>query len=147
MRTSRVFAQTVTYCSDDKVTQLRAVHDKISVNVRWLEAIREMADQYGSFLIPVITGKLLVDVRLQIAKITTRAVWDVKEILQIVKWEINARKISEVVKIYKHKNTDSNKKNLTPMATGLLVRDGHSSNTNKCCVYCKADCFSARCDG
>ena len=42
-----------------------------------------MTDQYGSFLIPVIMGKLLADVRLQIARVTTRAVWDVEEILQI----------------------------------------------------------------
>ena len=72
------------YCSDDKVTQLRAVYDKVSVNARWLEAIGVMADQYGSFLIPVIMGKLPADVWLQIGWVTTWAVWDVEEILQVV---------------------------------------------------------------
>ena len=66
-------------CSGDKVTQLRVVYDKISVNVRGLEAIGVMADQYGSFLIPVIMGKLPADVRLQIARVTTREVWDVEQ--------------------------------------------------------------------
>ena len=45
-------------CSGDKVAQLRAVYDKISVNVRELEAIGVTTNQYGSFLIPVIMGKL-----------------------------------------------------------------------------------------
>ena len=66
-------------CSGDKVTQLRAVYDKISMNVRGLEAIGVTADQYGSFLIPVIMGKLPADVRLQIARVTTREVWDVEQ--------------------------------------------------------------------
>ena len=67
------------------MTQLRAVYEKISVNVRGLEAIGVTADQYGSFLIPVIMGKLQADVRLQIARVTTQEVWDVEETLQVVK--------------------------------------------------------------
>ena len=69
-----------------------------------------------------------------------------EEILQVVKREVDAREISEGVKIYEHKNTDGNEKNLTPMATGLLVRDGHLSNTKKCCVFCKGDHYSASCE-
>ena len=38
----------------DKPGQLRVVHDKIKVNVRGLESLGVGADQYGSFLIPVI---------------------------------------------------------------------------------------------
>ena len=67
------------------MTQLRTVYDKISVNVRGLEAIGVTADQYGSFLILVIMGKLQADVRLQIARVTTQEVWDVEETLQVVK--------------------------------------------------------------
>ena len=39
-----------------------------------LKAIGVTADQYGSFLIPVIMGKLPADVQLQIARVTTREV-------------------------------------------------------------------------
>ena len=66
--------------------------------------------------------------------------------LQVIKQEVEAREISEGVKIHEHKNTDGNKKNLTPTATGLLVRDAHPSNTKKCCVYCKGDHYSASCE-
>ena len=62
------------------------------------------------------------------------------------KWEVEAREISEGVKINEHKNTDGNKKNLIPTATGLRVRDGHPSNIKKCCVYCKGDHYSASCE-
>ena len=72
-------------CSGDKVAQLHAVYDKISVNVRGLEAIGVKADRYGSFLILIIMGNLPADVRLQIARVTTRKVWDVEKVLQIVK--------------------------------------------------------------
>ena len=51
--------------------------------------------------------------------------------------------ISEGVKIHGYKNTDGNKKNLTPMAKRLLVRDGHPFNTKKCCVYCKGNNYFA----
>ena len=44
------------------MAQLCAVYDKISMNVRGLEAIGVTADQYGSFLIPVIMEKLPADV-------------------------------------------------------------------------------------
>ena len=49
-------------CSGDKVTQLHTIYDKISVNVRGLEAIGVTADQYGIFLIQIIMGQLSADV-------------------------------------------------------------------------------------
>ena len=133
-------------CNGDRLAQLRAVYDKISVNVRGLEAIRVTADQYRSFLIPVIMGKLPSDVRLQIAKATTREEWDVEELLQVIKQEVEAREISEDMKIHKTKNIDSNKRNFTPTASALVVRDGHFSGNKKCCVYCKGDHYSASCE-
>ena len=55
-------------CVGDKVSQLRFAYDKISVNVRGLEALGVRASQYGSLLIPVVMSKLPQDVRLQIAR-------------------------------------------------------------------------------
>ena len=91
-------------------------------------------------------GKLLADVRLQIARVTTREVWDIEEILQVVKQEVEAREISEGAKIHEPENMDGNKKNLTPTAAGLLVREGHPANNKKGCVYCKGDHFSVSCE-
>ena len=65
-------------CHGDKTSQLRLVYDKIWVNVRGLEALGVDADQYGSFLIPIIMAKLPADVRLQVARITNKDVWKIK---------------------------------------------------------------------
>ncbi|XP_028409239.1 uncharacterized protein LOC114531823 [Dendronephthya gigantea] len=62
-------------CSGEKASQLRYIYDKVSVNVRALEALGVHSDQYGSLLIPVIMSKLSSDVRLQIARNTRKDVW------------------------------------------------------------------------
>ena len=54
-------------CSGERTQQLRAIYDNVCVNVRGMEALGIGAEQYSSFLIPVIMTKLPVDVRLQIA--------------------------------------------------------------------------------
>ena len=50
-------------CTGDKPLHLCLVYDKITVNVRGLEALGVRADQYGSFLIPIIMAKLPSEVR------------------------------------------------------------------------------------
>jgi hypothetical protein len=42
------------------------------------------ADQYGSLLIPVIVSKLPNEIRLQIARNSTQAVWKIYELLDII---------------------------------------------------------------
>jgi len=52
-------------CSDDKVSQLRFVYDRINVNIRCLRSLGFRAEQYECFAIPIIMSKLPDDVRLQ----------------------------------------------------------------------------------
>ena len=61
--------------------QLCAIYDKVCMNVWRLEALGIGAEQYGSFLIPMIMAKFPLDVRLQITRITTRDVWKIEELL------------------------------------------------------------------
>ena len=51
---------------------LHLVYDKVHANVRGLEALEIGANQYGSFLIPLMMAKLQSDVRLQIARVNTK---------------------------------------------------------------------------
>ena len=53
-------------CAGDRSLHLRLVYDKIKVNVHGLETLGVKAEQYGSFLIPIIMAKLSSEVRLQI---------------------------------------------------------------------------------
>jgi hypothetical protein len=82
-------------CAGDKASQLRFVYDRISVNVRGLEALGVKASQYGSLLIPVLMSKLPQDIRFQIARKTSKEVWDISEILDVIRNEVEAREMSE----------------------------------------------------
>lgn len=95
-------------CSGDKISHLRAVYDKIHINVRGLESLGVTADQYGSFLIPVIMSKLPAEVCLQVTRVTTKEVWEVQELLTVIKAKVEAREISDTVKINERKVTDGN---------------------------------------
>ena len=69
-------------CTGNKAAQLRSIFDKISVHVRGLESLEISADQYGSFLILVVTAKLPQKVRPQIARVTTRDAWKIDKLLE-----------------------------------------------------------------
>ena len=97
----------LTPCLDSKPHHLRIVYDKIFVNVQGLEALWIMADQYGSFLIPVVMSKLPAEVRLQVARMTAKDVWKVEELLDIIKSEVEAREISETIRITDLKSSDT----------------------------------------
>ena len=132
-------------CMGDKTSQLRAVYDKIGVNVRGLEALGITADRYGSFLIPIIMSKLPSEVHLQIARVSTRDVWDVNELLHVIKSEVEAREISDAVKVQDRRGHEAVSKRTVfpPTAAALVTRD---SSHQIQCVYCKANHYSAACD-
>ena len=86
-------------CTSDKASQLGFVYDKISINVRGLEALGVKSSQYGSLLIPVIMAKLPQEVRVQVAKNTAEDVWEISDIVDVIRKEVEAREMSEGVKI------------------------------------------------
>ena len=130
-------------CSGDKISHLRAVYDKIHIHVRGLESLGVTADQYGSLLIPVIMSKLPAEVRLQVARVTAKEIWEVQEILTVIQAEVEAREISDTIKVTEGRQTEG-VNNRRPTASVLVVRDG--SGGKLLCVYCKGDHFSAACE-
>ena len=86
-------------CTDDKATHLQVVYDRVFANVRGLVSLGINATQYGSFLIPVIMSKLPAEVRLQIACVSVKEVWEVEELLTVIKSEVEAIEISDTVKV------------------------------------------------
>lgn len=59
-------------CMGDKTSQLHVIYDKVGVNVRGLESLGIMSDLYRSFLILICMSDLPSEIRLQIARVTTR---------------------------------------------------------------------------
>ena len=112
-------------CMGDKTPQLRAVYDKIGVNVHGLEALGIRSEQYGSFLISIIMSKLPGEVRLQIARVTTKDVWDVNELLHVIKGEVEARELSDTVKVHDRRGQEAPTRRTVfpPTATSLVTGD------------------------
>jgi len=132
-------------CNRDKAVQIRSVYDKINVNIRALEALGIGQEQYGSLLIPVIMTKLPHNIRLQIARLTKRDVWVMDELLEVIKNEVEAREMSESMKIFESKPLDHQKRLPPPTAAALLVQEDKPKRKMQC-VYCKGEHFSASCE-
>ena len=139
----------ISSCSTDKPSQLRYLYDKLSVNIRGLEALGVKSDQYGSLLIPIIMAKLPPEIRVHVARNTTQDVWDIESILNVIQNEIEAREISEKVKAMSSnsetKRPPFQKKTDYPTEGAFLVDSKQQLQTPKC-VYCSGIHFSASCE-
>jgi hypothetical protein len=62
-------------------------------------------------------SKLPSDVRIQIARNTTKDVWDIRELLDVIQKEVEAREVCENIK------THSDNQNKKPNAPALEVWD------------------------
>ena len=86
-------------CTWDKPGQLRIIYDKIKINVCGLQSLGVKAEQYGSFLKPVIMSRLTAEVRLRVARVSTKDVWEINELLKVIQAEVEAREMSDTMKI------------------------------------------------
>ena len=116
-------------CSGGTASSLRLIYDKVSVNVRGLEAIGVKAEQYGSLLIPVIMSKLPSDV---------------------IQKEVGSTEVCGNIKTH---SDNQNKKPNSPVPQGLgsasaLLASG-SGVTNQFsiqCAFCQKPHYSASCE-
>lgn len=92
-----------------KTQELKHVYDKMNVHVRGLESVGVDPESYGSLLIPIIMARVPQDVSLRIAKLTSQEVWEIQAVLEIIRKEVEARVLSDNVKIQKAKSTSRNK--------------------------------------
>ena len=136
-------------CTSDKPSQLRSIYDKIYANVRGLEALGIGAEQYESFLIPIMMDRLPADVCLQIARITTKDIWEIDELLQVLRTKVEAKEISDRVKVTEIRNPvppsqqPSQQKSTQSTASALVACE--TGNHNVFCAYCKENHYSASC--
>ena len=137
----------------------RYLYDKISVNVRGLEALGIKSAQYGSLLIPVIMSKLPPDIRIHVARNTSQDVWEIEPLLDLLQREIEAREMSERVKTVPpleskrqpppHFVPDKSKvlpPTIPPGTSGAYLADSQTQQFALTCVYCSGKHFSASCE-
>ena len=128
----------------DKPGQLRIIYDKIKINVRGLESLGVTAEQYGSFLIPVIMSRLPAEVRLHVARVSTKDVWEINELLKVIQAEVEAREMSDTMKIQEREGTETTftpKRGFSPgTANSLFAGSGDGSGIR--CAFCNGKHYS-----
>ncbi len=82
----------------DRPSQLRYLFDKISLHLRGLDSLGASSETHGSTLIPIVMGKLPGEIRIQVARLTTKEVWSMKELLELLENELKAREIGEAIR-------------------------------------------------
>ena len=128
-------------CSGEKPSALRYVYDKVNVNIRGLASLGIRSDHYGSLLIPMIMTKLPQELRLRIARETDREIWQIDELMAVIKKEVEAREATEFVKVHQPKVVGSRGSFPSTPIAATLVASGSSIR----CVYCKGAHYSASC--
>eukprot|EP00794_Sanderia_malayensis_P000740 gene740-biopygen24 len=77
----------------------REVYDNLNIHIRGLKSLGVTSKEYGSLLVPVVMTRLPSEIAIEVARKTTEDVWDIEEILEIVRKEIEAREVSTKVKM------------------------------------------------
>ena len=78
----------------DRVNHLRTIYDNIMIHIRGLESLGIASEKYGSLLIPLIISRMPGEIALQVARKTSEDIWQINEIMDIIRKEIEAREIS-----------------------------------------------------
>ena len=140
--------------SSSKIKELRAMYDKVMVNIRALRAFGITSDHFGPMLSPIILKVLPADIKLHITRNLRDQNWMIDELLESLKAEIETqescgnsssmednRKVNsnfydcDLLKIHKH-NTN------TPLhSTDALYAQDNAVK----CVFCQGTHYSDKC--
>ena len=105
-----------------------------------------LVNQYGSFFILVVMAKLPADVHLQIAQVTTSDIWETDKLLQVLRTKVEAREISEGVKVYEiHSSTTLSYQHRSTQNISISMVTQDIGNSSVACVYCRENHYSASC--
>ena len=89
-------------------------------------------------------AKLPSEVRLQIARVTNKDVWEVEELLQVIKAEVEACEISDTNKVHGVRHSDISCRNMRTTASILMMQEHNPGGRE--CIYCKEKHYSASCE-
>ncbi|MEO0686947.1 MAG: DUF1759 domain-containing protein, partial [Cyanobacteria bacterium J06649_11] len=132
------------------VKQLRAMYDKIEVNVRGLQSLGIKPDQYGCLLVPVIMSKVPEDIRLIILRQFSSEKWTFEVLLKCFKQELEAREKCVAVSKSSRKEEGSKGSDHGSGNGGSSRALNTNSNAGEGsgikCTFCKESHPSAKCD-
>ena len=86
-------------------------------------------------------SRLPAEVRLHVARVSTKDVLEIKELLKVIQAEVEAREMSDTMKIQEKKGTETTptpKRGFSPgTANSLLARSGDGSGIR--CAFCNSE--------
>ena len=138
---------------NDKIADLRVINDTIMVHVRGLESLGVSSEKYGSLLVPVIISRMPEEIALEVARRTTENGWDIQDIMDIIRKEIEAREVSRKIigleRKKSEKETKQHQRQLLPQATTKsFVTKLETSTKTKMpirCYFCDKNHYSNEC--
>ena len=138
---------------NDKISDPRVIYDTIMVHVRGLESLGVSSEKYGSLLVPVIISRMPEEIALEVARKTTENVWDIKDIMDIIRKEIEAREVSKKIigqeRKKSEKETKQQQRQFMPQATtkSFVTKLENSSKGKKQirCYFCDKNHYTNEC--
>ena len=134
------------------VKLLRAIYDKIEINVRGLQSLGIKPDQYGCLLVPVIMSKVPEDIRLIILRQFSSENWTFEVLLKCFKQELEAREKCVAVTKSSSRKYDGSRQSDDQGRTGnnggssrALTTNSERSGVVKC-TFCRDQHSSVKCD-
>ena len=120
------------------VNQLRKMYDQVEVIVRNLKSLDMPPTSYGALLIPVLNEKIPEELRVIISRKFQDAVWNLEDMIEYVKAEIQARERCSLVAL---KDGDgSRRREKRPFTTASFY-----SEAKGLCVYCHQSHSPSKC--
>ena len=93
-------------------------------------------------------SRLPAEVRLHVARVSIMDVWEINELLKAIQAEVEAREISDTMKIQEKKGTEATptpKRGFSPgTANSVLTRSGDGSGIRW--AFCNGDHYSSACE-
>ena len=123
-------------CVNDKASSLRTLFDKINVHTRGLASLGVSACEYGSLLIPIIMFKIPSEVRVHFSGRTTSEAWNIEDLLEVLKTEIQAREASERIKTATEQVQRAERTSYYEKQTTSSFVSHHDAGMRPKCVYC-----------
>ena len=135
------------HCPTSSLSSLQLFYDTIEAHIRGLTALGKTEDSYESMLVPVILGKLPIDVHKNLVREHGTKAWTISELRDAIWKEIT---ILNCGSLYKGKTMDPHQSTLTTTlhagASGRQSQPANSGTSKNTCIFCKGAHFCGRCD-
>ena len=123
------------------VARLRGFLGQVEVIIRGLQSLSVAESTFGSLLIPILLEKLPEDIKLQVTRLISSEIWDLRELLQLLSKEIEAREKC-AFSTNRDKVSGQSEK---PFAGDYTTSSFVSKTQEKGCVFCSGQHSSHRC--